>query len=231
MLGTVIATSLMGLLAIISLVRVAWMQRQTAKHIATMRDYEARVKQAATEATIIGTKLGAGRRKYHVVEVESSGFELRCKDGTTVPVAPGAKVDLFCDAAKVDDSKVSVPEGTTLLFLPPDVEVGDAPYKQAAGVAYTRGDSVMLFSRDAILFATPRRQRRTSIARMAVFALIPAVTIVLCVLYAPNTRWNLLLFPQLVVVGMDLVLLRGVVSWIACTRPPPPLSEGHRAIK
>jgi hypothetical protein len=207
------------------------MQRRTQKSIAIMRDYQRRVKEAATEATIVGTKLGPGRRKYHVVEVESSGFELRRADGTTVVVASGVRVDVFCDAAKVDDSVVTVPEGTTLLFLPPDVEIADAPYKQPGAVAYTRGDSLMLFARDSILFAVPGRQRRTSIARMVIFGLIPVATIVLCVRFGPNTQWNILLFLQLVAIVLDQTVLRGLVSWIACTRPPPPLSAGHRAIQ
>jgi hypothetical protein len=195
-----------------------------------MKAYEARVKAAATEVTIVGTTLGAGRRKYHAIELESSGFELRRADGTLVPVAAGVRVALYCDAARVDDSTVSVPEGTKLLFLPPDT-VEDAPYKKAGGVAYTRGDELLLFAADAMLFALPARQRRTSVVRMIAFVAIPAATIVLCIANGPNTGWNNLMMAEIFVLGLDQIVIRGLVSWIACTIAPPPLSAGHHAAR
>lgn len=229
MLGTLIASSVLGLLVTVALVRVAWMQRKTMRAATTLRDYERRAKEAATEVTIIGARLGAGRRTFHAIELESSGFELRGRDGSTVPVAPGVRVSLYCDAARIDDGTVSLPEGTTLLFLPPDVVIEDAPYKMPGGVAYTRGDSLLLFARDATVLALPQRQRRTSIPRMIVFGAVAAGTIAACIANGPNTRWNGLLFLLLILLGIDQVAIRGLVTWIACTRPPPPLSAGHRA--
>ncbi len=229
MLGTLIASSVLWLLVTVALVRVAWMQRKSTRAAATLRDYERRAKEAATEVSIVGVRLGAGRRTFHAIELESSGFELRGRDGSTVPVAQGVRVTLYCDAARIDDSTVSIPDGTTLLYLPPDIVLDDAPYKTPGGVAYTRGDSLLLFARDAMVFALPQRQRRTSILRMIVFGAIFAATIALCIANGPNTKWNALLFLLLIVLGIDQVAIKGLVTWIACTHPPPPLSAGHRA--
>lgn len=230
MVGTLIACSVLALLALVAVGRVAWMQRETMKAKKAIREYEARVKAAATEVTIIGTTLGAGRRKYHAIELESSGFELRRGDGTIVPVAAGVRVALYSDAARIDDSIVTVPDGTKLLFLPPDA-VDDAPYKKAGGIAYTRGDELLLFAADSMLFALASRQRRTSIPRMIAFAAVPAATITLCIVNGPNTGWNNLMMAEIFVLGLDQLVIRGLVSWIACTVAPPPLSAGHHAAR
>ena len=60
-------------------------------------------------------------------------------------------------------------------------------------------------------------------------ATLSAETIAACIANGPNTKWNGLLFLLLILLGIDQVAIRGLVTWIACTRPPPPLSAGHRA--
>lgn len=224
MVGTVIGCTLLALLALVALARVARMQRRTRANIATLADYERRIKDAAREVTVLATELGPARREYHAVRVSSAGFDLRLSDGQLVRVEPGVHVDLFTRDAKVHDGIATLPPATRLWLLPPDAPGEAAPYKRAGAVAYTRGDALLLFARDAILFALPGRQRRTSIPRMIASALLVGVTIVLCASYGPNTRWNALLFVLAIVLVTDQVLARGVFTWIACTRPPPPLA-------
>jgi hypothetical protein len=217
--GTAIVSVITAVLVAVALIRIAWMQRGTARAIATLRDYERRLKAAATHVTVGGT-LGTGRRCFHVVELVSTGFDLRTAEGTSVAVAAGVRVDLFASAVQLDGDVVSVSAGTQLRFLPPDVAVDNGPYQSPGKLAYTRGDQLMLFAPDAVLFGSPSRQRRTSIVRMLVFAAITAVTITMSVLEGPDTRWNALLFAVMIAVGIDQLAMRGVASWHACTRPP-----------
>jgi hypothetical protein len=217
--GTAIVSVITAVLAAVALIRIAWMQRDTLRAIATLRDYEQRVKAAATHVTV-GGKLGTGLRRFHVIELVSSGFDLRTEEGTSVAVAAGVRVDLFADAVKLDGDVVSVSAGTQLLFLPPEVAVDNGPYQSPGKLGYTRGDQLMLFALDAVLFGLPSRQRRTSIVRMLAFAAITAVTIMMSVLEGPDTRWNALLFIVMIAVGLDQLAMRGVASWYACTRAP-----------
>jgi hypothetical protein len=218
-LGTAIVSVVTAVLVVVALIRIAWMQRGTARAIASLRDYEQRVKAAATHATV-GGKLGTGLRRSHVVELVSTGFDLRLADGTGVAVAAGVRVDLFASEVQLDGAVVSVSAGTQLLFLPSEVAVDHGPYQTPGKLGYVRGDQLMLFAPDAVLFGSPSRQRRTSIARMLAFAAITAVTISMSVLEGPDTRWNALLFVVLIAVGLDQLAMRGVASWYACTRPP-----------
>lgn len=225
MLGLLIVAGVTGVLVASTLIRVALKQRGTARAIAAIRDYERRAKEAAVEATLVGTQLGTGHRSFHHVLVESAGFELRLADGTIVPVAAGARVDLITPAAQVTGNAVTVPEGTRLRFLRPEAAPGAGPHQTPAGLAYVHGDALMLFSADATLFGLPARQRETSVVRMVMLVAITAVLITMCAVFGPNTRWNALLFVELVAVGMDQLLLKGLVSWALLTRAPPPIDQ------
>jgi hypothetical protein len=219
-LELLIVAGLTGALAVSAMVRVGLKQRGTARGVAVIRDYERRVKEAGTRVTIVGTYLGTGRRSFHHVDVESAGFELRLTDGTIVPVAAGTRVDVLSPAVVVTGDRVTIPDGTKLLFLPPEACPQAGPHKTPAGVAYVRGDALMLFSADATLFGMPDRRRRTSIPRMAVLVVVVAASIALCTVYGPNTRWNALLFLELLALGLDQTVLRGLASWMLCTREP-----------
>jgi hypothetical protein len=217
--GTAIVSIITAVLAAVALIRIAWMQRGTARAIAILRDYEEQLKTAATHVTV-GGKLGTGRRSFHVIELVSTGFDLRTADGNSVAVAAGVRVDLFSSAVQLDGDVVSASVGTQLLFLPPEVAVDNGPYQSPGMLGYTRGDQLMLFAPDAVLFGLPSRQRRTSIVRMLAFAAIAVAAIMMSVLEGPDTRWNALLFVVLIAIGLDQLAMRGVASWYACTRSP-----------
>ncbi|HEY1550607.1 MAG TPA: hypothetical protein VGG28_22415, partial [Kofleriaceae bacterium] len=174
MVGTAIVSVITAVLVAVALMRIAWTQHGAARAIAICRDYERRLKAAATHATV-GGALGTGRRTLHLVELVSSGFELRVADGTSVAVADGVRVDLFASAVQHDGDVVSVAAGTQLLFLPPEVVVDRGPYQSPGKLGYVRGDQLMLFAPDAVLFGLPARQRQTSIVRMLAFAAITTV--------------------------------------------------------
>jgi hypothetical protein len=210
-------------LATTALVRVAMSQRAVATARGVFADFERRVNEQATQATIASTRLGKGRKVAHTHELESSGFELVLDDGTRVTVAEGARVDYIGRSARLDGTEVTIPEGTRVRFLPPDkTPVEGGPHKSPAAFAYTRGDALILFEPGARLLLLPTRVRRTSVPRMVLAAGVTAALVVLCGVYGPDTRWNALLFLEVVALFIDQVLAKGILSWALCTREPRP---------
>ena len=210
-------------LAVSALVRVAFMQAVTARGRSTSREFERRVNEQALEATIAGTRLGTGRKVVHTYEIESRGFELVLASGERVTVAAGARVDYIGRSARLGGTEVTVPDGTRVRFLRPDTTAEGGPHKSPGALAFTRGDAVLLFEPGSRILLLPTRMRRTSIPRMMVLAGGTAALVVLCGVYGPQTNWNGLLFLELVALFIDQVIAKGLVSWILCTRAPPPL--------
>jgi hypothetical protein len=219
-----VAATAYALVVVIAIARLIRTSVIVERSIKKLREVERDIKARSVAMRVVGepglpVMIGTGVRTMHLIDLVSTGFRLRGDDGATMAIAEGASLTVMMSDLELVDGTARLPAGSEIMYLPSSEREGfEGPLRAPGGLTVLRGDSILLFRRDAPLFAFVQRAPQLSWLRLGGFVGVCATILAMSMAHRPGSGWNAPLCLVLVMLLLDQTLLRSMLSQFATSK-------------